>query len=62
MNDRRTTKLLPCQEMFGMERGGDLIAWVEAATGADLCPCKRGEACPLLALHDPDALRLEHLG
>ena len=39
--------LLPCQAMFGIERGNQMREIVEAATGG-LCPCMRNQACPLM--------------
>ncbi len=39
--------LLPCQAMFGVERGDEIIALIEAATG-ELCPCKQDAGCPLV--------------
>lgn len=38
---------LPCKTMFGATRGSEMVELVERTTG-DLCPCKRGLACPLL--------------
>lgn len=38
--------LLHCQAMFGLERGNQIQALVEDATGED-CPCIQGRTCPL---------------
>lgn len=47
--------ILPCQAMFGLERGQQIVDLIESTTG-DLCPCKRGIPCALLA--PPTAERL----
>lgn len=39
--------MLPCQALFGMSRGAQIIQAVEEDTG-QLCPCKRGLVCPLM--------------
>lgn len=43
--------LLTCQAIYGRERGGELVALIEDATG-ELCPCKEGRTCPLLPRDD----------
>lgn len=43
--------LLTCQAIYGIERGGELVALLEDATG-ELCPCKQGRVCPLLPRDD----------
>lgn len=40
-------QLYPCQALFGIARGSQIIAAVEADTGAP-CPCRQGLACPLM--------------
>ena len=35
-----------CQVMFGEQRGAQICALVEAATGR-ACPCTSGRSCPL---------------
>lgn len=42
-------EILHCQAMFGLERGTQIQALVEAATGED-CPCIQGRVCPLIRL------------
>lgn len=39
--------LLTCQAIFGEERGAELSAFLERATG-EPCPCRQGRVCPLL--------------
>lgn len=39
--------ILTCQATFGMERGAQIEALVERATGGP-CPCRVGATCPLL--------------
>jgi hypothetical protein len=43
--------LLPCQAMFGLARGDQIIEMVEAATGGP-CPCIQGLTCPLMPAED----------
>lgn len=47
LNEASADPLLPCEALFGLKRGGQIIAAVEQDTG-ELCPCKQGRACPLL--------------
>ena len=67
LNEQPADPLLPCQALFGLQRGGQIIAAVEEDTG-DLCPCKQGRTCPLLGelvpvVPDEDAdLMLDALG
>lgn len=39
--------LTVCQTIYGRERGADLSAFLEKATG-EPCPCSQGRTCPLL--------------
>ena len=57
MNENTGARLsiLPCQAMFGLERGQQIVDLIESTTG-ELCPCKRGIPCALLA--PPTAERL----
>lgn len=40
--------LLTCEVIYGQERGRQLRACIEGATGQP-CPCRQGQACPLMA-------------
>lgn len=40
------TPILPCQAMFGIEIGQQIVAHIEGLTGQP-CPCRRGHFCPL---------------
>lgn len=46
--------LLPCQLMFGIERGDQIRELIETATG-EACPCIRGLRCVLLEPLESDA-------
>ena len=39
--------LLTCQAIYGIERGDELSAFIEQATG-EPCPCRQGRACPMM--------------
>ena len=52
MNDQPSDRLLPCEALFGLERGAQIVAAVEQDTG-DVCPCKQGRVCPLLGALEP---------
>jgi hypothetical protein len=39
---------LLCVKLFGLARGAEVVELVERTTG-ELCPCRRGLVCPLLA-------------
>ena len=45
---------LPCQAIFGVEKGDDIIALVEQAIG-EPCNCKRGLHCPLVPFRTEEA-------
>lgn len=47
--------ILACQAMLGLERGAQIEALVERATGGP-CPCRSGRACPLLPLAPEEPL------
>lgn len=36
-----------CEVVFGRERGAEVQAFLELATGHP-CPCRRGQPCPLM--------------
>jgi hypothetical protein len=42
----QAARIMPCQALFGMERGDQIIAQIERVSGQP-CPCKRGIVCPL---------------
>jgi len=46
-NETPADPLLPCQALFGIERGNQIVAAVEEDLGGP-CPCKQGLVCPLL--------------
>ena len=46
-NETPADPLLPCQALFGLERGAQIVAAVEEDLGGP-CPCKQGRVCPLL--------------
>lgn len=39
--------ILPCEALFGLERGAQIQAAVAEDTGQP-CPCSQGRACPLM--------------
>jgi hypothetical protein len=39
--------LLVCEAIYGVERGIEVRAMVEGATG-EACPCRQGRPCPLM--------------
>lgn len=40
--------MLPtCQAIYGIERGAEVQAFLELATGQP-CPCRQGHSCPLM--------------
>jgi len=54
MSDQTPRPLLPCEALFGLRRGAQIIAAVEEDTGAP-CPCRQGRVCPLLGTLEPVA-------
>ena len=38
---------MECERAMGLVRGREIRELVEAATG-DVCPCRKGQICPLL--------------
>lgn len=46
--------VLPCQLMFGVERGEQIRGLIEDATG-EACPCMRGLRCVLLRPQEENA-------
>lgn len=47
-------EILHCQALFGIERGAQIQALIEAAT-AEPCPCAQGRTCPLMRLPKADS-------
>lgn len=52
----QATRILPCQALFGMERGDQIVAHIEEVTGQP-CPCKRGMMCPFVGPVEEAPLR-----
>ena len=46
-NETPADPLLPCQALFGIDRGNQIVAAVEEDLGGP-CPCKQSLVCPLL--------------
>lgn len=51
--------MLECERAMGLLRGREIQELVKSATG-DICPCKKGQMCPLLSasIDRPEEVRL----